>query len=272
MLFGVPLLYTMEVWWIGTAASPPSLLLALVVAAVPVFLLIRTSGFRTTKDMATVDALGDTVEALAVALLSAAAVLFLLREISHESAVLQAVGKVVYEAVPFAVGAALARSYLQGSRDGADEDSDDGQDDEQDDDGREEGRLHQTAADLGATAIGAMLLAFNIAPTDEIPMLSSPISAGWLVALVGASLALTYAIVFAADFRGTAERRRHRGPLQTPLAETTVAYVVALAVSALLLLFFQRLEPGSPPAAWISNVVVLGFPAAIGGAAGRLAV
>ena len=121
MLFGIPLLYTMEVWWIGTQSEPPAILAALLVSAVPVYALNRTAGFRRTADVRTVDALADTAEALAVSLLSATLVLFVLREISLDAGALEAVGKVVYEAVPFAVGVSLARHYLQGSREGGDD-------------------------------------------------------------------------------------------------------------------------------------------------------
>ncbi len=269
MLFGIPLLYTMEVWWIGTQSEPPAILAALLVSAVPVYALNRTAGFRRTADVRTVDALADTAEALAVSLLSATLVLFVLREISLDAGALEAVGKVVYEAVPFAVGVSLARHYLQGSREGGD---DEGGDEEKGEDSDEGGRVHQTAADLGAAAIGALFLAFNIAPTDEVPMLTAPISGLWLVAVIVLSLVLTYGIVFEAGFRGSEQRRSHEGPLQTPLAETLAAYLIALIVCALLLLFFQRLDFATPLSEWVSQVIVLGLPAAIGAAAGRLAV
>lgn len=265
MLFGVPLLYTMEVWFTGSQSEAPALLAALVAPALPVFLLNRTAGFRSTKDVRTRDAAADTLEALAIALLSSAAVLLLLREVSSQTAPLEAVGKVVYEAVPFAIGISLARHYLQGGRD-----EDDG--DTEEESGRDEDRVHQTLADAGAAAVGALIIAFSIAPTDEIAALASPITEGWLLAIVGFSLVLSYAIVFAAGFRGTGQRQRHEGPLQSPLAETLLSYIVALAVAALLLLFFQRLDPQSPVKEWVEQVIVLALPASVGAAAGRLAV
>lgn len=269
MLFGIPLLYTMEVWATGSLSEAPALLAALVAPAVPVFLLNRTSGFRSSKDVRTWEAAGDTVEALAVALLSSAAVLLLLREISTETAPLEAIGKVVYEAVPFAIGVSLARHYLQGARE--DEEEEAAEEEEEEEEG-ERARLHQTAADAGAAAVGALIIAFNIAPTDEIPQLASPITGGWLLAIVLFSLTLTYTIVFAAGFRGTEQRHQHEGLLQSPLAETLLSYVVALLVSALLLLFFQRIDPQTPTAEWVEQVIVLGLPASVGAAAGRLAV
>ena len=34
-------------------------------------------------------------------------------------------------------------------------------------------KLHATVADLGATVIGAVFIAFNIAPTDEVTMIAN---------------------------------------------------------------------------------------------------
>jgi uncharacterized membrane protein len=49
-----------------------------------------------------------------------------------------------------------------------------------------------------------------------------------------------------------------------------MAYVVALAVSAAALTFFNQATFQGPLASALTQVVVLGLPAAIGGAAGRL--
>ena len=103
-------------------------------------------------------------------------------------------------------------------------------------------------------------------------MLTAPISGLWLVAVVVLSLVLTYGIVFEAGFRGSEQRHGHEGPLQTPLAETLAALRDRADRLRLLLLFFQRLDFATPLSEWVSQVIVLGLPAAVGAAAGRLAV
>lgn len=130
--------------------------------------------------------------------------------------------------------------------------------------------MNPTIADVGANALGAVFVALSIAPTDEVPMLASSRSPVWLLAIVAASLAAAYAIVFVAGFSGQARRRSHPGLLQQPLIETVVSYVVALLMAFVLLALFQRADV--PWTVLIAHVVVLGFPAAIGGAAGRLAL
>ena len=101
-------------------------------------------------------------------------------------------------------------------------------------------------------------------------MLASAMSPGWQVLVVAASLALSYAVVFVAGFSGQGRRIRQSGLFQRPVTETLITYLAALAVSAVLLWVFQR-ELG-PPADLLARVVVLGLPAAVGGAVGRLAI
>ena len=264
LLFGVPLLYTMEVWWTGTHTSPRQMLLVLALLCVPVLALNKTTGFRLSRDVRTRDAIADTVEALAIGVVVTAVVLVLLQEIGPDSALRAALGKVVYEAVPFCLGVGVARHFLHGGR--ADPDRDDGDGNEADD----ASRLHPTLSDLGATVLGATFISLSIAPTDEVPMIASAMSPAWLLALVAMTLVTSYAIVFAAGFHNEEERHTQQGPFQRPITETVVSYLVSLVVAGLLLWLFQR---GIRPSAdLLTRVVVLGFPAAVGGAAGRLAV
>lgn len=265
MLFGVPLLFTMEVWWVG-GTSPPSLLLGVLLATFAiVFLLNRTSGFRSTRDVRIADALKDSVEAMAIAIVCVLAVLVLIREITSATPLQDALGKVVYEATPFAIGVGLARHFLRGGRTGED-----------DGDGRpaseEDPRINATLADIGATLLGAIFVAFNIAPTDEVPMITAAVTPAWVVGIVVMSLVVSYGIVFAAGFSSQGARRSQPGVIQHPVTETLVCYLLAMAASLVMLWFFQRWDADDPFDMVLQQAVVLGFPAAVGGAAGRLAV
>jgi putative integral membrane protein (TIGR02587 family) len=265
LLFGVPLLYTMEVWWAGSHTSPPQMLLVLAILAVPLVALNMTSGFRSDPDVRPSDALAHTAEALAVGLVVSFIVLVLLREITGATPVGKALGEVVYESVPFCLGVGVARHFLSGRRSGPDDDGDGSSDT-----ASSAHRTSSTVADLGGTMLGAVFIALSIAPTDEVPMIASAMGPGWLLALLGASLVASYVIVFAAGFGRQDERHAQEGAFQHPVTETVVSYLVALVVAAALLWLFQRGE--QPEAGLVDRVLVLGFPAAIGGAAGRLAV
>lgn len=257
-LFGIPLLYTMEIWWIGSESKPGVLLLAIGVVFFVVFWLNRTEGFRRSRTRSH-DALMDTVEAIAIGLLCSSVVLVLLRELTLDTPLREALGKIIFEAVPFTLGVALANQFLGDSRDA------------------EAGspvapEVNATLSDVGATLIGAIVIAFNIAPTDEIPMLAAAITPPWLLGIMAASLLISYGIVFEAGFSDQQKRRQQQGIFQRPSSETIAAYLVSLLAAALMLWFFQRLNFSDPWTIWLEQTLILGLPATIGGAAGRLAV
>jgi putative integral membrane protein (TIGR02587 family) len=275
-LFGIPLLYTVEVWAIGEATDPRWLLVVLTVTLVGVGLLTQVEGFRQTLSLHPLEALLETIEAVAIGVVCAALALLLLRRVTLETPLAETLGKVVFETVPFALGVALARSTLQGRW---------GRISEQE---RLANRrttapisrrlaaltrvnLRDALVDFDAALIGAVLIAFSIAPTEEVPLLASSLPPLWLLLIMAASLGLSYAIVFASGFTDRAERRQ-RGLLFSPLTETLVAYLMALLASVVMLVLFQQLNPSDPWSEWLSDVLVLGLPASIGGAAGRILI
>jgi putative integral membrane protein (TIGR02587 family) len=269
-LFGVPLLYTMEVWWIGSTVAPPLMLLAIVTTWTVVFFLNRTEGFRQTKNVSFSNAARDTVEAVAIGLVCTTIMLVILREVTLETQLSEALGKIIFESVPFSLGVALSTQFLRSSSDESQSSSS-----KQDDSSQPESldpEISGTFADIGATLIGAIIIAFSIAPTDEIPMLAAATSGVWLLATIAISLLISYGIVFEADFANKMKRQQQQGLFQSPLSETIMSYLVSLFAAAMMLWFFQQLDFSDPWSTWLSYTLLLGLPATIGGAAGRLAI
>ncbi|MBD0270148.1 MAG: TIGR02587 family membrane protein [Cyanobacteria bacterium Co-bin8] len=267
-LFGIPLLYTMEAWWIGSITEPPQMLALLGVTYLIVFLLNRTDGFRQVQPDSVRQAAMDSVEALAIAVFCAVLMLILLRQITPSTPLNEAIGKIVIEGMPFALGVALARSILQ------EEDEPDAHSDALDCSPPPPPPPHKVAKellkDVGATLVGAIIIGFSIAPTDEIPMLEAAISPPWLLALLVVSLVLSYCIVFVAGFTAQRQRRQQIGLFQRPLTETVLTYLVSLLTAACMLWFFHRLGLRDPWFLWFKETLILGLPATLGGAAGRL--
>lgn len=270
-LFGIPLLYTMEVWWIGSQTSPALMLFILGITFIVVLLLNHTEGFRRTQSNHFFDTVMDSVESLAIGIVCATCILFLLNEIELKTPLNEALGKLILESVPFSLGAALAGAFLSGDR----WSSSNSQDSDKQDNRKNQGKksnFNATLADIGATLMGAMIIAFNIAPTDEIPMLDAAIAAPRLLAIIPVSLVISYGIVFQAGFTTQKQRRQQKGIFQRPISETVMSYLVSLFASAFMLFFFHRLSLDDPWTLWLSKTLILGLPATIGGAAGRLAI
>jgi putative integral membrane protein (TIGR02587 family) len=256
----------MEVWWVGSLAKPQLMMMAIALMFVVVFLLNRTAGFRKRRySLRPYEALTDTVEAIAIGIVCSSMVLLLLREITLATPIREALGKIIFESVPFALGVALANQFLGDSNSSSLETS------INEKKYRQYG-LQATLADLGATLIGATVIAFNIAPTDEIPLIAAAISPPWLLAMIAASLVISYGIVFQAGFSDQQKRRQQQGIFQRPSSETIVSYLVSLLASAFMLWFFQKLTFNNPWTMWLEQTILLGLPATIGGAAGRLAI
>lgn len=270
-LFGIPLLYTMEVWWIGSYIEPIILLGVLSITYLAVFLFNRSEGFRKSRRDGIVHAAIESVEALAIGIVCATVILILLRRITGETPIDEALGKVIFESVPFSLGVAMARSLLP--EQSAEFESTQGS--------RSiiiiQPQIKQLGfrdmiADISATLIGAIIVAFSIAPTDEIPTLAAAASPPWLLVIIAASLLISYGIVFAAGFAHQRPRRPQKGILPTPIGKTILSYLISLLASALMLWFFNRLSLSDPWFLWLRYTLLLGLPATIGGAAGRLAI
>ena len=269
-LFGIPLLYTMEVWWIGASVSMLRALLALVLTFAIVLMLNRTAGFRKTVDSNLKDEAMDTVEALAIGIVCAGLILILLREITLETPLNEALGKIIYESVPFTLGVALANQFL-GEQKGEQKARDENHNSPLAKSSKAYA-LNATLSDVGGTLIGSLIIAFNIAPTDEIPMLAVAVDGLWLLGIMVASLMISYAIVFAAGFANQSKRQQQQGIFQRPASETIAAYLLSLLAALGMLLFFDKLSSNDPWQIWLSHTILLALPATVGGAAGRLAV
>jgi putative integral membrane protein (TIGR02587 family) len=261
-IVAIPLLYTMEMWSLGATAELWKLLLFLGIAFLISLALAhsRAGGFKQQTDrFATVE---QAVDVVAIGVVGAVVVLAVLNRIALGDPLASVVGKVIAQAVPLSIGAAVANAIFgplgERSRRGDEEEGGAG-------DARQ-----AFLADLGATGIGAIFLAFAIAPTDEIPLLAAELDVSHLLALIGLSLLLSYTIVFASGYG--AGQREQPGPFQSPLTETMLAYVVALVVAFVALHLFDRIEPSDPPRHVLAMMLVLGLPATVGGAAGRLVV
>jgi putative integral membrane protein (TIGR02587 family) len=271
-LFGIPLIYTMEVWWIGSLGRPHMMMIAIALTFAVVFLLNKTEGFRKYQNgNKAYEAVTDTVEAIAIGIFCSTFMLLLLRELTPETSLREILGKIVFESVPFTLGVALANKFLGDSRNPNSEGRI-GTQANGDQKPKEPNELHATISDIGATLIGATVIAFNIAPTDEIPMLAAAVSPPWLLAIIAASLLISYGIVFQAGFSDQQKRRQQQGIFQRPSGETIMCYLVSLLAAAVMLWFFQKLTFSDPWRMWLTHVLLLGLPATIGGAAGRLAI
>ena len=251
LIFSLPILMTMEMWRLGFYINEFRLALLLLLSIPLLIGLSHYMGFEDTfgfKD----DAL-DAFVALAVGFIAGAVTLSLFSVVGFDMSASEFIGKVSIQAVPGSIGAMFAQSELGGNE------------------GKKEQKKRHAGygGEIFIMAAGALFLAFNVAPTEEMVLIAHQMSVWHSMALVLVSLLIMHAFVYALEFQGTASL-----PAGTPfwsvfLRFTIVGYAVALLMSLYMLWTFGRTE-GLAFHQAISILVVLGFPAAVGAAAARL--
>ena len=262
LFIGLPLLFTLEVWAHSFLLPSWKVVLLIGVAFVVVVGYTAVSGFRRERTWG--ELLIDSVETMGIAAVVSAVAMMLLGRIGFETSLRDAVGKIALEMIPVAFGVSLAGTQLASPEDDADDAADQGS---SVGDGAGVGTFGRLFVGAGA----ALVFALNIAPTEE-PMLLG-IEADWwlLLMVVPATLAMSLAIVFHADFRGGRSFAGGDRPLDHPIGETLAAYAVSLLVSLMLLWAFGRTD-GVSASAIVGQTIMLAVVASFGAAAGRLLV
>jgi putative integral membrane protein (TIGR02587 family) len=253
LLFALPLLMTMEMWWLGGFAVERMRLLIFLVASMPMLLgLSYFAGFEPTFCLK--DEILDALAAFGIGFVVSASALGVFAVLNDVS-VGDMVGKIAICTVPAAIGALLGgKQFAQRN----------------DDDQRERGDAGYAGV-LFLMAVGAVFLAFNVAPTEEMVLISHLMGPGHALALIAISTALLHVFVYALGFPGEARRRELARGWRTVLVFTLPGYAISLGVSFYCLWTFGRLD-GVALHEQATMTVVLAFPAALGAATARLVV
>jgi putative integral membrane protein (TIGR02587 family) len=250
LLFSLPILMTMETWSFGFAMDRLRLAL-LMLALLPVLVgLAYYSGFEETTHF--LDAVLDAFVAIAVTAVMAAALLGIFGVLDRTADASEWIGKIALQALPGSIGALLAQSQF-GMR-------------------RDEERKRREANDFGEyffMGAGALFLAANIAPTEEVIVIAYKMSPWQTILLALLSLVLMHLFVYAAGFRGQHERPAGHTLLQLFVKFTLCGYLLALLISAFICWAFGRLS-GMSLEETLQIIIVLGLPASIGAASARL--
>ena len=252
IIFSLPLLMTMEMWWLGFYMDRLRLLLFGIGNIALLFGLSRVAGFEETSSW-TDDAL-DAFAAYGIATAASFAVLLLFGIIAPGMSAGEIVGKIAVQAAPASFGAMIANKQLGRREDGA-----------------EKRRRSSYAGQLFLMLAGALFLAYNVAPTEEMILISFLMTPWHGLALVVASLLLLHAFVYSLDFSGEEEALPEHGFFGTFLFFSVVGYAIAVLASLYILWTFGRTD-GAGLHEIAMMTAVLGFPAAIGAAIARLVV
>ncbi|TPP11448.1 TIGR02587 family membrane protein [Rhizobium glycinendophyticum] len=259
LLFSIPMLMTMEMWFLGFYMSRERLLLLLILNMPLLLVLSHRIGFEHTATWT--QSARDAIVAYGMGIIASAAILVLLGVVTIDMPPDQWIGMVAVQAVPASIGAMLGRSQLSMS----DDDDEDGDNEDE----REEKPGTSYATELFMMAVGALFLSLNLAPTEEMILLAYKMTPWHALALAVISILLMHGFVYALAFRGSHSLQQDEPRWHAFIRFTLPGYVVALAVSLYALWTFERLD-GMAAIEALLVVIVLAFPAAVGAAAARL--
>lgn len=253
VVFALPVLMTQEMWSLGAGMDRARLIL-LLAAILPLLVgLSHFIGFEETESW--MDDVRDAFVAVAVGFVTSAIVLSLFGRLHPGLSIDEVVGALAIQTVPASFGAIIAQGQLGQA-------------------GQEKRRSRAAGypADLLFMASGAVFLAFNVAPTEEIELISASMSPVHVILLALVTIGSMHAIVYLVRFVGQDRRRPEgHGAFSLLMRYTVVGYAVALLVSGAMLWVFGTLD-GLGGAAALRHAVTLAFPAAIGAAFARLIV
>ncbi|MFC6489760.1 TIGR02587 family membrane protein [Nitratireductor sp. GCM10026969] len=254
LIFSLPMLMTMEMWWLGFYMDRFRLALLLILNLPLLTILSHYAGFEETFRWR--DDLRDMAVAYAIGIVSSLVALSAFGIITLAMPPGEIVGKIAVQSVPASIGALLGRSQLGGGK------------------ARPEGGTEQAsyASELFLMAVGALFLGLNVAPTEEMVLISYKMTEWHALALIVLSMLLMHAFVYAVEFKGSDPALPPGTPWWSAFLRFTVAgYAIASLISLYTLWTFGRTDDVSLMQILMS-VVVLGFPAAIGAAAARLII
>nr|WP_075293274.1 TIGR02587 family membrane protein [Pararhizobium arenae] len=251
LLFALPMQMTMEMWALGFTMERWRLVLLLLVNIPLLIGIAHKVGFEQTFGWK--DDLRDAMIAYALGIATSAIILGMFKLLEPSMPWYEVTGKIAVQAVPASIGALLGRSQLGGNHESGDDDQ------------------ATYGGELFLMAVGALFLNLNVAPTEEMILISYKMTCWHALALIIVSLILMHAFVYAVSFKGGHEISSETPRWHAFFRFTLPGYAIALLISLYALWTFERLD-GSGLTPIVMAMIVLAFPGAIGAAAARLII
>jgi putative integral membrane protein (TIGR02587 family) len=255
ILFSFPLIMTMEMWQLGFSIEHYRLALFMIVAVPLLIGLSYFIGFEDTSSF--LDDVIDAFVAYAVGFITSALMLFLFNILDSDMSLDEIIGKISIQAVVAAIGAMLAQSEL-----GANKNEQKNADKKR--------RNASYGGELFLMAVGAIFLAMNPAPTEEIVLIGFKMTDVSVIALAFFSIIMMHAFVYKVGFRGQEKHNPEDSSFWSVfLRYTIVGYALVLLIGLYLVWTFGHTD-GLSFEEIVKITIVIGFPGTLGAAASRL--
>lgn len=252
LIFSISLLMTMETWRLGFYMARGRLALFVIINLALLVGLAHYRGFHKTLTLR--QAVVDAFVGYAVGVITGALFLMLFGVIEWGMSADEIVGMVAMQAISSSIGALLARGQLGG---------------DQEEDSTQEERQTPYWAEIFLMVVGALFVAYTVAPTEEMMLIGYRMTPWHGIAAVLVSLIIMHAFVYLVEFRGQESAPEGTSPWRLFVSFTVVGYLAVFLTSLYLLWTFGRTD-GVDFSMVVMYGVVLSVPGALGAAAARL--
>jgi len=253
IIFTIPILMTMEMWYLGFYMDRLRLSIFLFVLIPLLAGLSYKVGFRENYDFLS-NAL-DAFSAYGVGFTASAVILLSFNIVDLKMSVDELLGKVTLQSFAGSIGAVMARGVLGGGKPKV----------------RSPKKEVKYLGELFLMAAGALFLSLNLAPTEEMMLISFRATEWHVLGIMALSIVIMHSFVYSIQFRGSEEVPEGVPFWSIFMRYTLAGYVLVLGISYYILWTFGRIENLSFNHVLLS-CVVLSFPGSVGAAAARLIV
>ena len=263
LIFGIAFIYTMETWWIGAYLTYERLILFFLLAfAINMYLIPITSNSQTKFTFLRIFRIAARNKGLSV--LATFIILWVMGRVQPFRQPLEEdLALVMLLSIPVSIGADVAQILTIFPTSKSDQKS--GQSDRKN-------PWKFILKDIGSVTGGVLFVSLPIAPTQEVQMLATRVDYGQEMAIMVLSFLLSLMIVYGSGItRQPPSGKNTKGAFIWPYANSLMSYGVALLMSGLVLYFLGRIHAGMTLEDSLAQIIVLGLPSVIGGAAGKLA-
>lgn len=261
LLFSLPMLYTLEFWQAGFVFKPYQLLIYLIVSFFLLYAYNKYAGFNREDNFK--ENILESFEEMGIAFLLASFILFITGRIHSDLSLYEIQGKIIIQAVNVAIGISIGKKQLA-----LPDDEDDFEEDDEEENSDSNSFFLQS---VNLAFCGAVLIASNIAPTDEVPIIGFETNPFKILMIFIFSIAVGAAILNYINFKGSKKMNGHKSSMKEVVFGTAIMYSIALGVSFFMLWIFNRFD-GVSLYGIIAQVIVLALPATLGASAGRFLI
>lgn len=260
LLFSLPMLYTMELWWAGFLATPLQLIIYLMVGMFLLMVYNHYVGIR--EEHSLWEGFIESIEEMGLGFLVTVFILWITGRITPNMSLDEISGKIIVEAITVAIGISVGKAQL-----GNDNDEGNAKDESKE----EPTNSPHIMRSVNIALCGAILIASNVAPTDEVMVIALEVEVFKLLLIALLSIGIGGGVLYFLNFKGSKDKVFKPKNKWGVVAGTLIMYAIALSSSAFMLWFFGRFE-GLALYGIIAETIVLAFPAALGASAGRLLI